>query len=122
MKRPYLKVMLLLTLVLATCFALACAADERPAAKAKIEKAEATRKILIVTGVDYPGHKWKLTTPVLKKAIAKDKRLIVSVVEDPKFLASPDLNKYDAVVRHFMDWEVPDPGPKARANLKQFVE
>ena len=23
---------------------------------------------------------------------------------------------------HFMDWEQPDPGPKARANLKQFVE
>jgi len=26
------------------------------------------------------------------------------------------------VVLHFMDWEQPDPGEKARANLKQFVE
>ena len=124
MKRPYLKlkVTLLLTLVLATCFALACAADNKPAAKEKIKKADTVKKILIVTGIDYPGHKWKLTTPVLKKAIAKDKRLNVTVVQDPKFLASPDLNKYDAVVLHFMDWEVPDPGPKARANLKAFVE
>jgi type 1 glutamine amidotransferase len=125
MKRPYLKlklklrVTLLLTLVLAACFALARAADEKSAAK---EKPQASKKILIVTGVDHPGHKWKLTAPILKKAIAKDKRLIVTVVEDPKFLASPDLNKYDAVVLHFMDWQVPDPGPKARANLKQFVE
>ncbi len=122
MKRPYFKLTLLLTLVLAACFALACAADNKPPAKENLDKPEATKKILIVTGIDYPGHKWKLTTPVLKKAIAKDKRLNVTVVEDPKFLASPDLNKYDAVVLHFMDWEVPDPGPKARANLKAFVE
>ncbi len=122
MKRPYLKVTLLLTLVLAACFALACAADNKTAAREKPEEPKAQKKILIVTGIDYPGHKWKLTTPVLKKAIAKDKRLSVTVVEDPKFLASGDLNKYDAVVLHFMDWEVPDPGPKARANLKAFVE
>jgi len=122
MKRPYLKVTLLPALVLCACIAVAWAADKKPSVKAKPEKPRAGRKILIVTGIDYPGHKWKLTTPVLKKAIAKDKRLSVSVVEDPKFLASDDLNRYDAVVLHFMNWEVPDPGPKARANLKAFVE
>ena len=48
--------------------------------------------VLIVTGDDYPGHKWKLTTPVLAKAIGKDSRLHVYVVKDPKALASPDLH------------------------------
>ena len=80
------------------------------------------KKVLIVTGVDYPGHKWKLTAPVLAKAIAADKRLEVTVTEKPGDLANDDLGNYDTIVLHFMDWEVPDPGPKARANLKRVVK
>ena len=78
--------------------------------------------VLIVTGVDYPGHKWKLTTPVLAELLAKDKRFEVQVVADPHQLASPTLHKYDVVVLHFMDWKVPSPGPKARENFKKFVK
>jgi type 1 glutamine amidotransferase len=80
------------------------------------------KKILIVTGIDYPGHKWKLTAPVLAKAIAADERLDVAVTEDPNDLANNELGDYDVIVLHFMDWEVPDPGPKARANLKDAVQ
>jgi len=80
------------------------------------------KKVLIVTGVDYPGHKWKLTAPVLAKAIAADKRLDVTITEKPGDLASDTLGDYDVIVLHFMDWEVPDPGPKARANLKRVVQ
>ena len=80
------------------------------------------KKVLIVTGVDYPGHKWKLTAPVLAKAIAADKRLEVTITADPNELASDKLGDYDVIVLHFMDWEVPDPGPKARANLKDAVQ
>ena len=84
------------------------------------EKNEAKR-VLIVTGNDYPGHKWPLTTPVLTTALGRDKRMAVSVTEEPNDLATLDLSEYDALVLHFMDWEVPDPGPTARANLKEFV-
>jgi type 1 glutamine amidotransferase len=80
------------------------------------------KKVLIVTGIDYPGHKWKLTAPVLAKAIAADKRLSVTITEDPNDLASDKLGDYDVIVLHFMNWEVPDPGPKARANLKNAVQ
>jgi type 1 glutamine amidotransferase len=90
--------------------------------KAVVEKVKQSAKVLIVTGVDYPGHKWKLTTPVLKEAIAADKRLAVTVTEKPSDLAGDNLGDYDVIVLHFMDWEVPDPGEKARANLKGFVE
>jgi type 1 glutamine amidotransferase len=79
------------------------------------------KKVLIVTGIDYPGHKWKLTAPVLAKAIAKDKRLNVTVTEEPNDLAKESLVDYDVIVLHFMDWEVPDPGPKARANLQRVI-
>jgi type 1 glutamine amidotransferase len=95
-----------------------------PAGTASIEsqnKAQ-SRKVLIVTGVDYPGHKWKLTAPVLAKAIAADKRLEVTVTEKPGDLANDNLGDYDTIVLHFMDWEVPDPGPEARANLKRVVK
>jgi type 1 glutamine amidotransferase len=79
------------------------------------------KRVLIVTGIDYPGHKWRETTPVLANAVARDPRLAVSVTEKPRDLAASNLTDYDAIVLHFMDWEVPDPGPQARANLEAFV-
>jgi type 1 glutamine amidotransferase len=82
----------------------------------------AMKRVLIVTGIDYPGHKWQETSPVLAKGLRQDPRLEVRVVDDPAFLASSELDTYDAVVLHFMNWEKPDPGPEARANLQAFVE
>ncbi len=78
--------------------------------------------ILIVTGIDYPGHLWRDTAPTLKKVLLEDKRLTVDIVEDPGFLASEKIDQYDAIVLHFMNWEKPDPGEKARVNLRRFVE
>jgi type 1 glutamine amidotransferase len=80
-----------------------------------------SKKVLIVTGIDYPGHKWQLTAPVLAEAIGADKRLEVTITEEPNDLAGDDLNDYDVIVLHFMNWEVPDPGPAARANLKRVI-
>ena len=99
------------------------AAPAKPAPAAAIPKPKDPKatNVLIVTGIDYPGHKWKLTTPVLAKAISQDKRLHVYVVEDPKALASPDLHAYTVVVHHWMNWKKPDPGPAARENLRKFV-
>lgn len=79
-----------------------------------------SRRVLLVTGVDYPGHKWAETAPVLARAIGADARLQVTVTETPADLAG-DLTAYDTIVLHFMDWEVPDPGPAARAGLERFV-
>ncbi len=79
------------------------------------------KRVLIVTGIDFPGHKWRQTTPVLAAALNADARLAVDVVETPAFLLSPKLGDYDAIVLHFMNWKTPDPGPKARENLRAFV-
>ena len=78
-------------------------------------------KILLVTGIDYPGHPWRETAPALKAILEADVRLKVRIVEDPDALASPKLKDWDAVIIHFMDWEKPGPGPDARENLRQFV-
>jgi type 1 glutamine amidotransferase len=80
-----------------------------------------SRKVVIVTGIDYPGHKWKETAPVLAELLRKDPRLKVGIVETPAFLASERLSDYDVAVLHFMNWETPDPGPKARQNLVDFT-
>jgi len=79
------------------------------------------RRVLIVTGNDYPGHKWRQTTPVLAAGLDKDPRLAVEFVEKGDFLASGKLGDYDAIVLHWMNWETPDPGPKAREGLAGYV-
>jgi type 1 glutamine amidotransferase len=94
-----------------------------PVATTPVVKANAgaAKKVLIVTGLEYPGHKWRETAPVLVEAIGADKRLEVSVVEEPKFMASPELKKYDVIVLNYQNHNVAAP-EGALANLKSAVE
>jgi uncharacterized protein len=78
-------------------------------------------RILLVTGVDYPGHLWRQTAPALAEALQKDPRVEVVTVEDPGFLDSAAINKYDLILLHFQNWQQPGPGERARENLRQFV-
>jgi uncharacterized protein len=79
-------------------------------------------RILLVTGIDYPGHLWRQTAPVLAEALRKDARLDVITVEDPQFLDSAAINKCEAIVMHWENWEQPGPDERARENLRKFVE
>jgi len=79
-------------------------------------------RVLLVTGVDYPGHPWRETAPLLAKLLQQDSRLTVVVIEDPHMLNSNAVRRYDVVLLHFMNWEVPAPGETARQNLRAFVE
>jgi uncharacterized protein len=79
-------------------------------------------RVLIVTGIDYPGHKWRETTPVLVEALTNDAGLEVDVLEDPYRLDVTDLTPYRAVLLHFMNWERPDPNDRSKENLRSFVE
>ena len=101
--------------------------DPPPALKPKLKgvipspKDTSKTNVLIVTGVEHPGHKWKQTAPLLAGILAADKRMEIQIVEDPHQLASPKVHEYDVLVIHFMDWKVPSPGAEARANFKKFV-
>ena len=79
-------------------------------------------KVLVLTGNEYPGHDWRKTAPLIGRFLATDVRLAITVNDDPKFLASPQLHDYDAIVLNYMNWQSPDPGEAARANFKKFVE
>lgn len=84
--------------------------------------AGAGTKVLLVTGIDYPGHVWRLTAPVIKELLEKDPRLKVRIVDDPEALGVADLALWDIVLLHFQNWERPGPGKTSRMNLKRFVE
>ena len=65
---------------------------------------EPRKRLLIVTGDDYPGHRWRETGPELAGILRKDPRLEVSITESPAFLGSPLLRHYDAVLIHFKNY------------------
>ena len=77
--------------------------------------------VVIVTGIDYPGHKWQQTSPVLADLLLEDPRLDVEVVEDPNFVGSPDLHKHKVCVLHMMNWKTPDPPPEALESFRKYV-
>ena len=77
--------------------------------------------VLIVTGIDHPAHEWQKTAPALAGVIKKDSRMQVRVVTDPCFLESQEIEAYDVIVLHYMNWERPGPGARARENLTKFV-
>lgn len=102
-----------------SCLALAALACAPPASAA--ETPAPRKKVLIITGIDYPGHLWRQTAPQVATAVARDPRLEVFTVEDPNFLDSAALTNYSSIILHFQNWEVAGPGEGARQNLQQFV-
>jgi len=101
----------------------ALAASAAPAiALARAADKQRTARVLLLTGIDYPGHLWKETAPALAAQLRMDKRLQVEIVETPEFLADPRLQGFDVVVFHWMNWEKPSPGEAARENFRKFVE
>ena len=108
--------------VLVGCVALASGQGITAAPGAATATTNAQVRILLVTGIDYPGHLWRQTAPILRDQLEKDKRLSVLVVEDPQLLDSTALTNYAAVVLHFQNWQTPGPGAAQRESLRSFVE
>ena len=81
-----------------------------------------TRRVLLVTGEDYPGHKWRETAPALLAELSKDPRLTVNVLADLKSLSTTRLSDYSAVVIHFKNYDPDVPGRAGYDNLTRYVE
>jgi type 1 glutamine amidotransferase len=99
--------------LLLVTFARGAAAAEPPAAK--------PIQVLLVTGVDHPAHHWRETAPVLAALLERDPRISVHLLDNPNSLGSAALDRYQAIVLHFMNWKVPAPDEAAQANLKKAV-
>jgi uncharacterized protein len=108
--------------VLSACGLLVCAAAmsiaaDPPAASAVGEKI----RVLIVTGVDYPGHPWKETTPVVVDILKKDPRMVVEVKTEPGVLADKSIFDHDVLVMHFKNYDPLPNEEQCKANLQRFV-
>jgi type 1 glutamine amidotransferase len=79
------------------------------------------KRVLLVTGIDYPGHPWRQTAPAIRDLLERDPRLRVTIVEDPHFLEASVVGQYDVILLHFMNWEQPSPGEAARNQLQSLI-
>jgi uncharacterized protein len=104
----------ILPIIFTVAAALAAAPDQKP-------QAEHVR-VLIVTGVDHPGHLWKETAPVVRNVLEKDPRLEVRIVEDPEFLAAPAVADYDVILLHFKNYKPLARETEVRENLAKLVK
>jgi type 1 glutamine amidotransferase len=84
--------------------------------------AGAPKKVLILTGLEHHNN-WQQITPILVEAFAKDKRLEVSVSEQPAIMTQADvLAKYDGYVMLYNNRDKKPSPEGALANLKKAVE
>jgi uncharacterized protein len=80
------------------------------------------RRVVLITGQEHPAHRWRETAPLLKEIVERDPRLQVTVVEDAKFLGSPELKNYDVILLNYMNHNDPGPGPGPQEAFRAAVE
>jgi type 1 glutamine amidotransferase len=85
-------------------------------------KQPAVKRVLILTGDDYPAHLWRETGPEFAAILRADPRLEVTISESPALLGSPALSSYDAVFLHFKNYaeRLPTAEPLWK-NLESYV-
>lgn len=83
---------------------------------------EPRKRVVIVTGDDYPGHLWRETAPEIAAILREDKRFEVSINESPAIFGSPLLAHYDAAVLHFKNCsERLAFGPEVWTGLDRYI-
>jgi uncharacterized protein len=92
-----------------------------PATPVIVANKDGMKKVLLVTGLEYPGHPWQITAPALTNFLAQDKRLEVSYIEDPNYLSKKELDSYDVILLNYQNHQIPAP-EGALTNLKQVIK
>jgi len=80
------------------------------------------KRILLISGEDYKGHKWQETAPALREELEADPRLAVDRLDDLAKLGATELGNYAAVVMHFKNYNPEVPGRAGYDKLAAFVE
>jgi type 1 glutamine amidotransferase len=81
-------------------------------------------KLLIITGDNVAGHKWKETTPLLKDFLSEGGRIKVDVTTTPgKDLTDENLANYDVLLLNYRDTPQGEPDTKwSDANKAAFLK
>ncbi len=77
--------------------------------------------VVVLTGIEYPGHPWRQTAPALADLLMKDPRLDVDILEDATLAQVAKLRNYKVCVLNYMNWKKPDPPAEALATFQKFV-
>ena len=111
------RVLVLFIVGLAVVLVSAGSAHARPAKR--------VTRVAIVTGEDtYPGHLWKDTSAELKTILEAGKPgfdFAVTIEDDPNFLATSAIFKYDVLLFDFRNAKPLAQDEKAKANLLKFL-
>ena len=68
------------------------------------EAANNALRALIVTGEEYPSHKWQKTSLSLRRILWRDARFQVDITHDPEYLSRCKLKDYDVLVWNYCNW------------------
>ena len=81
------------------------------------------KRVVILTGDDYPGHLWRETGPEYAKLLRSDPRLEVTISESPAMLGSAALASYDAVFLDFKNYShrIPTAAPLWKT-FEQYIQ
>jgi type 1 glutamine amidotransferase len=81
------------------------------------------KRVVILTGDDFPGHLWRESGPEYAKLLRSDPRLEVTISESPALLGFAALASYDAVFLDFKNYDnrLPTAAPLWR-NFEQYIQ
>ncbi len=65
---------------------------------------EDVKRVVIITGDDYPGHHWRVTGPEFARILRPCSNLEITITESPAILGSSAIAHYDAVFIHFKNY------------------
>lgn len=78
-------------------------------------------KVMIVTGVDYPGHPWRTQAVELRKALGASKKIDVRLVEDIEVLSTNLIFDYDVLLLNFKNYDPLKREEAAKNNLLRYI-
>ena len=78
-------------------------------------------RVLIVTGVDYPGHPWRIQAIELRKALQASPQIDVRLAEDIEILGTDLIFDYDVVFLNLKNYDPLKREETARNNLLRFI-
>lgn len=101
-------------LALGVVASLSLLGGEAPKEKPKI-------RVLLVTGCDVGAHKWRETSPEIRKILEETGRFEVVVSEEPEVLCADAIHGYDVIFMNYMNADRPSLSDAAKKNLLRFV-
>lgn len=78
-------------------------------------------RVMIVTGVDYPGHPWRTQALELRNALGASKKIDVRLADDIEVLGTDLIFDYDVLLLNFKNYDPLKREDAAKKNLLRFI-